>query len=337
MLIDLLPEIPERRVLCTSLGMAQFARAAAERAPEATVSCHYLDLYHAEQARRALARAPGNLTIGCAADFPPGEVDLVALPLTSSGEAELVRDLMQSGHGLLAVGGLMVTTTDNPSDTWLHEEMRTLFPRVERRSRAGGAVYLARKDRPLQKRKNFVCEFAFRDRGRLIRASSRPGVFAHRRLDVGARQVMKVMEVAPGLRVLDLGCGSGVLSLAAVLRGAEGVTAHAVDSHARAVECTARGAALNGVTSVTTELNASGDYAGAGTYDLALANPPYYAHYRIAEHFATQARSALKPGGRIILVTKRPRWYAENLHRWFGGVEIVESSGYHLVRGRTPG
>ena len=49
----------------------------------------------------------------------------------------------------------------------------------------GGAVYVATKTEPLKKIKNFECEFAFRDRGRLIRAVSRPGVFSHRSIDAG--------------------------------------------------------------------------------------------------------------------------------------------------------
>ena len=44
LLIDALGQYEPTRVLCTSQGLAQLAVAAAERFPQATVNCHYLDL-----------------------------------------------------------------------------------------------------------------------------------------------------------------------------------------------------------------------------------------------------------------------------------------------------
>ena len=49
---------------------------------------------------------------------------------------------------------------------------------------------------------------------------------------------------------------------------------------------------LNGLTNLTTELNADGKYDGSGGYDVALANPPYYSGFRIATHFLTAGRIA---------------------------------------------
>ncbi len=301
--------------------------------PAARVCCHYLDLYRAVQARAIAQGEAANLSIECSADFPAGPFDVVALPLAASGEAELTRDLLQQGHERLPAEGLLVATSDNPRDTWLHGEMQKLFRHVTRRAAAGGVAYLARKDAPLRKLKQFGCEFVFRDRERLIRAFTRPGVFAHRRVDPGARQLMQALELVPGERVLDIGCGSGTVSLAAAVR-LEGVQVHAVDSNARAVECTLRGAELNGLTNIAVELNSSGEYPEPGTYDLALANPPYYANFQIARQFLLSALVALRPGGRILAVTKSPGWYAENMLEWFADVAIDESKGYYLARGR---
>jgi 16S rRNA G1207 methylase RsmC len=191
------------------------------------------------------------------------------------------------------------------------------------------------KTEPLKKRKDYSCEFAFRDRGRLIRAVSRPGVFSHRHIDPGARRLIDAMEIVDGMRVLDLGCGAGTVALAAACRR-DGVRVYAVDSNARAVECALRGAELNGLTNLTAELNANGGYAGAGEYDLVLANPPYYSGFRIARHFLTAGWESLHAGGRILVVTKHPAWYEENMSAWFEGVTMIERKGYFLFQGERP-
>lgn len=335
-LIELLPEFAAPRILCISLGLAQFARIAATNDPSAQVHCHYLDLFQTELARQAAAgSAPANLTIACAADFPAQEFDLAALPGSAHGEAELTRDLMQAAHERLALGGTLLASTESRADRWLGQQMQALFESVERRTVEQGTVYIGVKRQPLRKRKNFACEFVFRDGPRLIRACSRPGVFAHRRLDAGARQVITHMRVEPGERVLEIGCGSGAASLAAAMR-AEGVKVHAVDSHARAVECTAAGARLNQLTNVTTELNASGGYVGSGEYDLVLANPPYYAAFQIARRFLWAGREALRPQGRILVVTKSPQWYLEQMPQWFDDVSVTPSGEYEVLQGRRP-
>jgi 16S rRNA G1207 methylase RsmC len=328
-------EMSARRVLCTSPGLAQFSGAIAGAMPEAVVHCTYLDLYRANLASEYWRDGPANLRIECNADLADGETDVVAFPFSASGDAELTRDLMQSGHERLALGGKLYAATDNPDDTWLEGELRKIFRKLERRQFSTGVLYVGTKTEPLKKRKNFACEFAFRDHGRLIRACSRPGVFSHRHIDPGARRLIDWMQIDPGARVLDIGCGSGTVALAAACR-ADGVNVHAVDSNARAVECTRRGAELNGFTNLTVELNADGNYQGTGEFDLALANPPYYSSFRIARHFLTAGRQALRPSGKMLLVTKQPQWYQQHMPEWFNELTVMQRKGYYLLQAVRP-
>jgi 16S rRNA (guanine1207-N2)-methyltransferase len=323
---------PPERVLCTSQGFAQVAAAAARQFPEAQVVCHYLDLYRADLARDHLAGAPSNLTINCTADFPPDKVEIAALPMSAQGEAELTRELLEEAHDRLDVGGILLTSTGNPRDRWLHGEMRTLFDTVSRREHADGVVYLARKTGPLARRRNFACDLAFRDRERLIHFRTRPGVFSHRKVDPGARQLMAAMVIQPGDRVLDIGCGSGVVALAAAVR-AEGTTVVAFDSNARAVECTRWSAERNGLATLSVQHTATEPTILGESFDVALANPPYFASFRIARFFMDAARTALRPGGRIYAVNKQPEWYDENMPQWFDDVAVAPSKGYWIARG----
>ena len=108
----------------------------------------------------------------------------------------------------------------------------------------------------------------------------------------------------------------------------------AIDSHWRAVDCTRKGAELNGLTNVAAEVNHNGDLGQrAGSFDMALANPPYYADFKIAKHFIETALKALRPGGRLVAVTRKPRWYRENLATWFEECEVHESRRYFIATG----
>jgi hypothetical protein len=123
-LIDALDKMPEGQILCTSLGRGQFAAAAARNRPPATVCCCFLDLSARNLAAEFHADPPPNLRFECRADFPEDEVDVFAMSVTASGDAELVREFLQAGHVRLRIGGMMFIATDNPVDSWLHDEMR---------------------------------------------------------------------------------------------------------------------------------------------------------------------------------------------------------------------
>ena len=340
LLIEQIAELHGQRVLCTSLGRAQLAAALAGQDPRRRVVCFFLDLYLAQRAAEQCgaglvtvkpqpAAQGSNLSIVCQADLPGDEIDLAALPFHAQGEAELTREILQQAHQALRIGGRLYAATDNPRDIWLAQELGKLFANVQRRAAPQGAIYAAVKTAPLAKLKDFTCELVFRDGPHLVRAVSRPGVFAHRRVDAGARAILRTMEVGPGQRVCDMGCGSGVLALAAAMR-AEGVSVHALDSNPRAIECLGRGAALNGLGSITAELDAAGN-CPAESFDLFLANPPYYSDFRIAEVFVRAALGGLRRGGRMLLVTKSPDWYAEHLPERFAEVEIRRDRDYTIV------
>lgn len=83
--------------------------------------------------------------------------------------------------------------------------------------------------------------------------------------------------VKPGVRVLDLGCGSGILSIASLLLGAD--RAYACDIDEKAVDVAYENAALNGVDKTRYTVRA-GDVTSdsrlradmGGEYDIVVAN-----------------------------------------------------------------
>lgn len=97
-------------------------------------------------------------------------------------------------------------------------------------------------------------------------------------------------HAAPWPRVLDYGCGSGILAIGAALHGAAVIDA--VDIDDAAVQATVANAAANGVT-----LNAGRPDAARGEYPLVLANilatPLKLLAPLLASHVA--------PGGHLVL------------------------------------
>jgi 16S rRNA (guanine1207-N2)-methyltransferase len=65
-----------------------------------------------------------------------------------------------------------------------------------------------------------------------------------------------------------------------------------------------------------------------------LTNPPYYSNYRIAELFLEGAHHALKPGGRVQVVTKNAEWYQEQMPRLFDQVTVAPRKSYQIVSAR---
>lgn len=326
--------LPERtrRVWCTTLGWGQWAAAAATRIAECHVTCQFLDLYQAEQARAAHQHVQ-RMDFLCAGDPPSQACSLAAIPLSTRGDGELARDWLQAGHHLLEIDGELLASTDNPRDHWLRHEMERLFPQVKVESHPDGVVYRGRKTSRAVKRKNFRAEYWFRDRNRLLRVVTRPGVFSHRRLDTGARALMEAMVIEPGQRVLDLGCGSGPVALAAACRE-PGVRVEALDSNPRAVACLLEGAALNQLENVAARLDATGASITPQAFDVVVANPPYYSHGRIVAIFLAGASRALRPGGRLWVVTKDPLPIADAMAREFHSIDIEAVRAYWVVNGR---
>lgn len=338
LLCDLWPAVlgdaSPRHILATTIGRGQAAAFLAARHPQANVSLWMLDVYQADLVQAAhAALVADNLRVLCAADVDVGPLDAAAIPISAQGEAELTRERLQSAFVNLRPGGLLVTTTDNPRDTWLQEVLGSFDQPVRRIQADDGAGYVVRRgEKPPKRIRDFRCEFVFRDQDRKLQAITRPGVFSHRRVDPGARRLLDVMEVRDEMRVLDIGCGWGTVALCAAVRAQTQVLA--IDSGVRAVACAAANAeSANVHDRLTVRLEAYGRTDAPETFDLALANPPYYAQFQIAERFVAAAEQALRPGGQLWVVAKHSEWYAERLPQTFRNVEVRDARGYVLIGG----
>jgi 16S rRNA G1207 methylase RsmC len=122
-------------------------------------------------------------------------------------------------------------------------------------------------------------------------------------------------EPPVGGRVLDLGCGYGVIGLAVAVCSPD-VSVTGVDVNERAVLLANENAAALGVTDRYAALT-PGAVPGDATYDEIWSNPPIRIGKQALHDLLLTWFARLTPGGRAVMVVGR-NLGADSLQRWLG-------------------
>lgn len=153
--------------------------------------------------------------------------------------------------------------------------------------------------------------------------------FSPNNIDTGTLAMLSATDFLQGDKVLDLGCGYGVVGiLAAKLIGQENITM--CDISESAVEQSKINAKLNQVPDIDIRLSDGLRNIPDNDFTLILSNPPYHTDFSVAKHFIEDGFKKLALGGRLIMVTKRLGWYKNKLTSVFGGVKLHEINGYYV-------
>lgn len=158
-----------------------------------------------------------------------------------------------------------------------------------------------------------------------------PGVFSPNAIDEGTSLLLSLVKFDNTDKVLDLGCGYGVMGIfAAKLLSPPQV--HMIDDDPQAIRLAAENAALNGVAGVHITLSDGFKALRETGFSKILCNPPYHADFSVAKHFIEKGFNQLAIGGELWMVTKREKWYRNKLTSVFGGVRIVAAQSYFIFQ-----
>ncbi|MFI6724290.1 methyltransferase [Streptomyces sp. R-74717] len=163
------------------------------------------------------------------------------------------------------------------------------------------------------------------------------GIFCAERLDIGTRFFLGHLPARSGPdRVVDLGCGNGVVGLSAALANPE-ATVTFIDESYQAV------ASAEETFRANTGPDAKADFmVGDGpaqlppaSADLVLNNPPFHSHQATTDATARNmfhgARAALRQGGELWVVGNRHLGYHTQLRRIFGNCTTVAGDPKFVV------
>lgn len=155
-------------------------------------------------------------------------------------------------------------------------------------------------------------------------------VFSPRKIDRGTLAMLSTIEFIPDDRVLDLGCGYGVVGiLAARLIGSERV--FMIDNDPFAVELARRNAELNQVPDIKIIVHDGLKGFEGKDFTLILSNPPYHQDFSVPKGFIEEGFKRLRLAGRMVMVVKRLDWYNNKLKSVFGGVKVEKIDEYYIL------
>jgi 23S rRNA (guanine1835-N2)-methyltransferase len=300
------------------------------------------DSYLSQEATRAnLARAgvePGAVRLLTTQDPPPERVDVLLVRVPKSLallEDQLLRLAPAVHADTVVIGTGMVKE--------IHTSTLRLFERILGPTRTSLAEQKARlihcSPDPSLRRPANPWPYSY-DLPEGIGAVSghtvvnHAGVFCADRLDVGTRFFLGHLP-SGGRRVVDLGCGNGVVGTAVALADPTAEVLF-VDESFQAVASAEATYKANGVPGHA-EFRVGDGLAGvaAGSVDVVLNNPPFHSHQATTDATAwrmfTGAARALRPGGELWVVGNRHLGYHLKLRRLFGNSLLVASDPKFVV------
>jgi 16S rRNA (guanine1207-N2)-methyltransferase len=171
-------------------------------------------------------------------------------------------------------------------------------------------------------------------RGQKLRFATDAGVFSKTGIDYGSRVLIEAMDIPPGARVLDVGCGYGPIGISASLLN-RSATVTMIDVNERAVLLAKENADLNGADNVQVLQSDVYEAVQGQQFDVIVTNPPIRAGKAVVHRILEEAFQLLSPGGAIWVVIQKKQGApsaAAKLEEVFGNCkEVTKDKGYRIL------
>ncbi|GGK15442.1 rRNA (guanine-N2)-methyltransferase [Deinococcus malanensis] len=165
-----------------------------------------------------------------------------------------------------------------------------------------------------------------------------PGVFSAAKPDKATTLLLDHLSELElhGRRVLDLGCGAGLIGAWAALRGAQATLVDGDLLSVRSAQATLVASSLTGEV-VHSDVDAE---LGERTFDVILTNPPFHVGrgvvLDVAREFIAAAARRLNPGGTLYLVANEPLPYEPAMQGVGQTRELVRAGGFKVLSSTRP-
>ena len=179
--------------------------------------------------------------------------------------------------------------------------------------------------------------------GKSITLKSLPGVFGHGKLDVGTQLFLeqlekhKFMSQVCDARMLDFGCGDGVISIWLALHTNAAITAS--DDSALAMASTKMSCEANGVMEKMSFVGSNGLSQVKGRFNYIFSNPPFHrgtnTDYSIAESFILGSKQHLTLNGELFIVANDFLRYPATIDAVLGShTRLNRAQGFAIYHAR---
>ncbi|GIC76183.1 16S rRNA (guanine(1207)-N(2))-methyltransferase RsmC [Moritella sp. F3] len=183
------------------------------------------------------------------------------------------------------------------------------------------SLFVTELNKPVAKfvQDDWVTTFPISVNGVDLTVCTLPGVFSHGKLDTGSNILLNNLHKKPSGRVLDLGCGAGIIGSYIAKRFPESKV-EMTDVSALAVKSSQLTLAANELAGQAYLSDVYSDVEG--TFDYIISNPPFHAglktHYASTETFLKEANGYINTRGHLVLVANSFLKYPEIIEAAFG-------------------
>ena len=164
--------------------------------------------------------------------------------------------------------------------------------------------------------------------------ASLPGVFSQKKLDVGTALLLNNMPSKMTGKVLDFGCGAGVISCYIGKRFSE-TSLSLLDVSALALTSAQKSLALNGLSGHVFPSNSLSEVTE--NYQHVVSNPPFHqgvkTHYQASEDFLSGINNHLDKGACITIVANSFLRYQPIMQEHIGDTHVItKAQGFTIYQ-----